>query len=263
MEELAQSTHARDGGAVAGVPRRRPGSRRSADHRHPGQPALVRPLGEPGTWIRDLIVNGYRRSDGGGTRATTGSTAQPLGEQQPQVAAGRLREVPALRQRKIDQAGEGIVAFVTNHSYLENPTFRGLRRSLMRPSTRSTSSTSAAHGSSGGGSGKGWAPERDGEPDENVFPEVSRGVVIALLVKLPPGRSTRACPRLHRRPARPPRRQGPPAAGGGRRDHGLERDRQASRPPPTASAPATPRSRRSTAAASRSTGCSRCTRRAW
>jgi len=34
-------------------------------------------------------------------------------------------------QWKIDQAGEGVLGFITNHSYLDNPTFRGMRQSLM------------------------------------------------------------------------------------------------------------------------------------
>ena len=34
-------------------------------------------------------------------------------------------------QWKIDQSGEGVVGLVLNHGYLDNPTFRGLRRSLM------------------------------------------------------------------------------------------------------------------------------------
>ncbi|MBK8661548.1 MAG: hypothetical protein IPN18_06950 [Ignavibacteriales bacterium] len=34
-------------------------------------------------------------------------------------------------QHKIDQAGEGIVSLITNNGYLDNPTFRGMRKSLM------------------------------------------------------------------------------------------------------------------------------------
>ena len=34
-------------------------------------------------------------------------------------------------QVKIDENGEGVVGFVTNHGYLDNPTFRGMRRSLL------------------------------------------------------------------------------------------------------------------------------------
>ena len=34
-------------------------------------------------------------------------------------------------QWKIDKAGEGVIGFITNHGYLDNPTFRGMRRSLI------------------------------------------------------------------------------------------------------------------------------------
>ena len=37
-----------------------------------------------------------------------------------------------MAQHHIDRYGRGIVAFITNHSYLFNPTFRAMRRSLMR-----------------------------------------------------------------------------------------------------------------------------------
>jgi len=35
-------------------------------------------------------------------------------------------------QDKIESNGEGIVGFITNHSYLDNPTFRGMRYSLLK-----------------------------------------------------------------------------------------------------------------------------------
>jgi predicted helicase len=35
-------------------------------------------------------------------------------------------------QWKIQKSGHGIVGMITNHSYLDNPTFRGMRQSLMK-----------------------------------------------------------------------------------------------------------------------------------
>ena len=32
----------------------------------------------------------------------------------------------------MDAVGEGVVGIITNHSWLDNPTFRGMRQSLMR-----------------------------------------------------------------------------------------------------------------------------------
>ncbi|NJO08245.1 MAG: hypothetical protein HC876_23580 [Chloroflexaceae bacterium] len=35
-------------------------------------------------------------------------------------------------QWRINQTGEGILAFISNNGYLDNPTFRGMRESLLR-----------------------------------------------------------------------------------------------------------------------------------
>jgi len=64
---------------------------------------------------------------------------------------------------------------ITNHSYLDNPTFRGMRWHLMR--TFDEIYTLDLHGNS-------LKKERcpDGSPDENVF-DIRQGVAIAFLVK--------------------------------------------------------------------------------
>lgn len=81
-------------------------------------------------------------------------------------------------QRKVDEAGEGIVAFVTNHSYLDNPTFRGMRRSLME--TFDEMYLLDLHGN---GKKKEKAP--DGRPDANVFEDVRQGAAVAIFLKKP------------------------------------------------------------------------------
>ncbi|HEV2853150.1 MAG TPA: type ISP restriction/modification enzyme [Thermoanaerobaculia bacterium] len=81
-------------------------------------------------------------------------------------------------QRKIDDAGEGIVAFVTNHSYLDNPTFRGMRRSLL--GTFDEIYVLDLHGN-----GKKKERTPDGNADANVFEDVRQGAAVALLVKRP------------------------------------------------------------------------------
>jgi Type ISP C-terminal specificity domain/N-6 DNA Methylase len=81
-------------------------------------------------------------------------------------------------QRKVEEAGEGIVAFVTNHSYLDNPTFRGLRRSLLE--TFDEIYLLDLHGN-----GKKKERSPDGRPDGNVFDGVRQGAAVAVLVKNP------------------------------------------------------------------------------
>ncbi|MBF0345547.1 MAG: N-6 DNA methylase [Nitrospirae bacterium] len=78
-------------------------------------------------------------------------------------------------QWKIDREGEGVLGFITNHSYLDNPTFRGMRRSLM--DSFDEIYILDLHGNS-------RKKERcpDGSKDENVF-DIQQGVAIAFFVK--------------------------------------------------------------------------------
>jgi len=78
-------------------------------------------------------------------------------------------------QWKIHHAGKGIVAMITNHSYLDNPTFRGMRQSLMK--TFNEIYILDLHGNS---LKKETAP--DGSKDVNVF-DIQQGVAIAIFVK--------------------------------------------------------------------------------
>jgi predicted helicase len=78
-------------------------------------------------------------------------------------------------QWKIDQAGEGAMGFITNHSYLDNPTFRGMRESLMNSFNEIY--LLDLHGNS-------LKKEEclDGSKDENVF-DIRQGTAIALFIK--------------------------------------------------------------------------------
>ncbi len=78
-------------------------------------------------------------------------------------------------QWRIEQTGYGILAFITNHGYLDNPTFRGMRQSLMR--TFDDAYILDLHGNA---QKKEKCP--DGTKDENVF-DIKQGVAIAIYVK--------------------------------------------------------------------------------
>lgn len=78
-------------------------------------------------------------------------------------------------QWRIDKSGTGILAFITNHSYLDNPTFRGMRRSLLQ--TFDEMYLLDLHGNS---NRKERAP--DGGPDKNVF-DIRQGVAIGIFLK--------------------------------------------------------------------------------
>ena len=78
-------------------------------------------------------------------------------------------------QWKIQKSGYGIVGMITNHSYLDNPTFRGMRQSLMK--TFDEIYILDLHGNS---LKKETTPE--GGKDVNVF-DIKQGVAIAIFVK--------------------------------------------------------------------------------
>lgn len=89
-------------------------------------------------------------------------------------------------QWRIARTGEGLLGFITNHGYLDNPTFRGMRRSLL--SEFSDIWVLDLHGNS---KKKEKAP--GGGPDVNVF-DIQQGVAILLCVK---ERSHEGMGRLH------------------------------------------------------------------
>jgi len=78
-------------------------------------------------------------------------------------------------QWKIHKARRGIVAMITNHSYLDNPTFRGMRQSLLQ--TFDEIYILDLHGNS---LKRETTPS--GGPDENVF-DIRQGVAIGFFVK--------------------------------------------------------------------------------
>jgi len=78
-------------------------------------------------------------------------------------------------QWKIQKAGHGVIGMITNHSYLDNPTFRGMRQSLMK--TFNKIFILNLHGNS---LKKETAP--DGSKDENVF-DIRQGVAICFMIK--------------------------------------------------------------------------------
>lgn len=89
-------------------------------------------------------------------------------------------------QWKIHKAGKGVVAMITNHSYLDNPTFRGMRQSLMN--TFNEIYILDLHGNS---LKKETTPE--GEKDVNVF-DIQQGVAIAVFIKK---ENTKGCKVYH------------------------------------------------------------------
>jgi hypothetical protein len=116
-----------------------------------------------GEWITEQIQT-YKYVD-----------EKPLGEKNPKWLQDDYVKFIRFAQWKIDQLGEGLLGFITNHSYLDNPTFRGMRQSLMNSFDEIY--ILDLHGNS---LKKEKAP--DGSKDENVF-DIQQGVAIALYVR--------------------------------------------------------------------------------
>ena len=128
-----------------------------------GNPPYSGHSSNKGDWIRGLIDD-YKQVDG-----------KPLGEKNPKWLQDDYVKFLRYAQWKIEQAGRGVVGMITNHSYLDNPTFRGMRQSLLR--TFDDLYVLDLHGSA---LKKETAP--DGSPDQNVF-DIRQGVAIAFFVK--------------------------------------------------------------------------------
>ena len=79
---------------------------------------------------------------------------------------------------RVMQTGYGVLAFVTNHGYLDNPTFRGMRQSLLQDFDEIY--ILDLHGNS---KKKETAP--DGSVDKNVF-DIQQGVAIGIFIKHKP-----------------------------------------------------------------------------
>jgi predicted helicase len=116
-----------------------------------------------GGWILRLIED-YKRLEG-----------KPLGEKNPKWLQDDYVKFLRFAQWKIEQTGQGLVGMITNHSYLDNPTFRGMRRSLME--TFDEIYVLDLHGNS---LKRETCP--DGSKDENVF-DIRQGTAISLFIK--------------------------------------------------------------------------------
>ena len=128
-----------------------------------GNPPYSGHSSNTGVWIRGLIDD-YKQVDG-----------KPLGEKNPKWLQDDYVKFLRFAQWKIQQAGRGVVGMITNHGYLDNPTFRGMRQSLMQ--TFDAIFLLDLHGNS---LKKETCP--DGSPDQNVF-DIRQGVAIAFFVK--------------------------------------------------------------------------------
>jgi hypothetical protein len=118
-----------------------------------------------GDWIKNLIEV-YKKEPGG---------KEKLKERNPKWINDDYVKFLRYGQHFIEKNGQGILAFINPHGFLDNPTFRGMRWNLLK--TYDKIFTIDLHGNS---KKKETAP--DGGIDQNVF-DIMQGVSINIFVK--------------------------------------------------------------------------------
>lgn len=118
-----------------------------------------------GQWITDLMKS-YKKEPGG---------KKTLKERNPKWLNDDYVKFIRMAQYFIEQNGEGVLAYINPHGFLDNPTFRGMRWELLRAFDLIYSID--LHGNS---KKKEIAP--DGSKDENVF-DIMQGVSINFFIK--------------------------------------------------------------------------------
>jgi hypothetical protein len=125
-------------------------------------------LGEGGIstgWMGQLMED-YKKEPGG---------KEKLKERNPKWLNDLYVKFIRLASHLIDKNGEGVLGFITNHGYLDNPTFRGMRWHLLKSFDKIW--VLDLHGNS---KKKELTPE--GKPDKNVF-DIQQGVAIIIGIK--------------------------------------------------------------------------------
>lgn len=117
-----------------------------------------------GPWITKLIED-YRYVDG-----------KPLGEKKVWLTNDYIKFF-RFAEWRLERTGYGILGLITDHSFLDSPTFRGMRNKLLK--TFDEIFVLNLHGNT-----KRRETAPDGSKDENVF-DITQGVAISLFVKTP------------------------------------------------------------------------------
>ncbi|MGL4488933.1 MAG: type ISP restriction/modification enzyme [Rhizobiaceae bacterium] len=130
-----------------------------------GNPPYSGESANKGDWIMGLM-EAYKKEPGG---------KQKLQERNPKWINDDYVKFIRFAEHMIAKNGEGVLGFITNHGYLDNPTFRGMRWHLLN--TFDKIWVLDLHGNSNKGE---ISP--DGSTDKNVF-DIMPGVSIVIATK--------------------------------------------------------------------------------
>lgn len=139
-----------------------------------GNPPYSGESSNKGEWILDLLED-YKKEPGG---------IEKLKERNPKWINDDYCKFIRLAQYYVEKNGYGILAFINNNAFLDNPTFRGMRWSLMK--SFDDIYILDLHGNS-----KKQEVCKDGSKDENVF-DIMQGVSVNIFVKKKPN-NTSSC----------------------------------------------------------------------
>lgn len=130
-----------------------------------GNPPYSGESSNKGGWITRLM-DAYKMEPGG---------VEKLKERNPKWINDDYVKFIRMSESMIDKNGDGVLGFITNHGYLDNPTFRGMRWHLLK--TFDKIYVLDLHGNA-----KKKEVSPDGSPDKNVF-DIQQGVAIFIGVK--------------------------------------------------------------------------------
>ena len=126
-----------------------------------GNPPYSANSANKGEWINDKVRKSYYPND-------------EIKEQNPKLLLDDYVKFIRWGQWRIELTGKGVLAFITNHGYLDNPTFRGMRKALMN--AFSDIFVLDLHGNVN--------IRQRSLKDENVF-DIQQGVAIGIFIKDP------------------------------------------------------------------------------
>jgi predicted helicase len=149
-----------------------------------GNPPYSGHSANTGEWINDLLrgsdlTEAEKISKGKQSLQNTANYFQvdgeSLNERNPKWINNDYVKFIRFSQWRINKTGQGILGFITDHGYLENLTFRGMRQALMQEFDEIY--LVDLHGNS-----KKKEKHPDGSNDKNVF-DIQQGVAIGIFVK--------------------------------------------------------------------------------
>ena len=152
-----------------------------------GNPPYLGEAGRGGDWIA-AIMRGREIQSDRSTLSYFEVDGESLKERNPKWLNDFYVRFTRLSHWLLAQAGRGVHGFITNHGYISNPTFRGMRWALLVSFDQLF--LLDLHGNL-----KKKEVTPDGHRDENVF-DIEQGVSIGLFVKTSPGAHEASYPRV-------------------------------------------------------------------